>query len=510
MATVSTAIAAYKNGAPPQTISDTAVNIAANLDYLNLMASGGKISSIIFSTTSTSTLLSITAAQLAGDQLILSLLPAKYTLKVSAVLAINAADVSTNVHVTSFTVSDTAFYISAKIADLIAAGTKLTSITETGTLITPIDLAYSQYSTTLTAKFSNFTAIVSGVSAASAATVLTNTKVASISVSDTAAKLATNLNALQAAGTKLTSIDNADNGVLTITSTQLTSDTAALAKINGGVYNLNVTGVTASASATVGTNDHVTTFAVSDSAGNIRTNLTALINAGNKLTTITESGTVSAIALTAAQYSNAFTAKFTNFTATVSGLSAGNAAVAATDAKVTSMTVVDTSDNIATNLNALQIGVAKITSITQSGTLSPLTVTADQLVSDAGILAKIGTYTLNVSKIAAANASTVLTNTHVAAFSVLDTADNLSTNFDVLNAIGVKLTAIALTESLPITLTYLQYTLDSYALGKMTGNYSFSITGVASQAAVTLVTNPHVTNITLNAYSSLTENQFNT
>ena len=142
--------------------------------------------------------------------------------------------------------------------------------------------------------------------------------------------------------------------------------------------------------------------------------------------------------------------------------------------------------------------------------LSPLTITSDQLISDAGILAKIGTYTLNVVNVAAANTTTALSNMKVVSISVADTAINLSANFDALSKIGSKLVAITQNDFSPIALTYVQYTLDSNALGKMAGNYSFSITGVASQDAVIVALNPHVTNITLNANSSLTENQFNT
>ena len=477
------------------TVTDTSANIALNLN--TLQANVAKISTITQSGTIAA--LAITATQLVNDAAALGKISGTYTLSVSAVLAANTATVAANTHVTAFVVSDTAANIVAKIADFIAAGTKLTTITETGT-ITPVALAFSQYSTTLTAKFSNFTATVNSVPAASAATILTNTKVASIAVIDTAANLATNLNALQTAGAKLTAITQSDTGPLTITSAQLTADATALAKINAGVYTLNVTGVTAATTATVAANIHVVGMTVTDTSANIRVaaNLTALINAGSKLTSITESGIVSAIALTAAQYSNTFTAKFTNFTATVSGVLAANAAVATSDAKVTSITVIDASANIASNIDALQKGIAKITTITQSGTLAALTITATQLTNDAGVLAKLASYTLIVTNVLAANEATVIANTKVISTQVSDSAQNIANNLDALQTAGTKLTAIAQSDTGPLTITSAQLTADAAALAKINaGVYTLNVTGVTAATTATVAANTHVVGMTV-------------
>ena len=477
------------------TVTDTSANIALNLN--TLQANVAKISTITQSGTIAA--LAITAIQLVNDAAALGKISGTYTLSVSAVLAANTAAVAANTHVTSFVVSDSATNVAAKIADFITAGTKLTTITETGT-ITPVALAFSQYSTTLTAKFSNFTATVNGVPAASAATILTNTKVASIAVLDTAANLATNLNALQTAGTKLTAITQSDTGPLTITSAQLTADAAALAKINAGVYTLNVTGVTAATTATLAANTHVVGMTVTDTTANIRVaaNLTALINAGSKLTSITESGTVSAIALTAAQYSTAFTSKFTNFTATVSGVLAINAAVATGDAKVTSITVIDSSANIASNIDALQKGIAKITTITQSGTLAALTITATQLTNDAGVLAKLASYTLIVTNVLAANEAAVIANAKVISTQVSDSAQNIAANLDALQKAGTKLTAITQSDTGSLTITSAQLTADAATLAKINaGVYTLNVTGVTAATTATVAANTHVVGMTV-------------
>ena len=91
MVSVSQAIKEFvvkKTSNKPQSIVDTATNIAANLDALNQMALVGKIASIGFS--SSSTLLRITSTQYSKDTAILAILPPTYTLSISAVLATNA------------------------------------------------------------------------------------------------------------------------------------------------------------------------------------------------------------------------------------------------------------------------------------------------------------------------------------------------------------------------------------------------------------------------------------
>ena len=374
----------------PQSIFDTADNIAANLDDLNKMALAGKIASIGFS--SSSTLLRISSSQYFNDTAILAILPSNYTLSISGVPAFKAKIIATNTHVVSFVVSDTAANITTNIADLIASGAKLASIVETG-IISPVALTASQYSAGITAKFSNFTATVSDVLAANAIIVVGNAKVTSIAVSDTAAQLSGYLNTLQDLDKKLTAITNVDNQVLNISVDQLARDAAALAKINGGVYKLNVTAVPIAGIAAVEANPHVVGILVADTAVKIQVsdNLNTLIHLGSKLLAITEVGVGvgTTIALTASQYTPSFTAKFTNFSASVSGVLAGDAALVATDSKVSSMMIVDSAANIAANIDQLQAHISLIDSILLSDPQNSLHITGTQSVEAEPILSRI-------------------------------------------------------------------------------------------------------------------------
>ena len=322
-----------------------------------------------------------------------------------------------------------------------------------------------------------------------------NNKMAAVTIADTSANIATNLNALLPLVTanKITSITQTGTAsALAITATQLTADATVLAKITG-TYTLAVSGVTAGGTATVVANTHVTSLAVTDSAANMTTNLTALIALGTKLTGITESGTVTAIALTAAQYTTAFTAKFTNFTTTVSGVTATIAATAQADAKVATFTVSDTAANITTNLAAL-IADTKLTSITETGTVTAIALTAAQYTS--AFTAKLSNFTATVSGVTAGNATTVGADAKVASMTISDSSANIATNLNALLPLVTanKITSITQTgtaSALAITAT--QLTADATVLAKITGTYTLAVSGVTAGGTATVVANTHVT-----------------
>jgi hypothetical protein len=115
--------------------------------------------------------------------------------------------------------------------------------------------------------------------------------VTSFTVTDSSADVASNIAALNS-DTKLSSIGLTDTNPLSISDAQLTSDTTALSKLPSS-YTLKVTGVATASAATVQANTHVTSFAVSDTAADLTTALTAL-NADSKLSSLTVSGTTGA------------------------------------------------------------------------------------------------------------------------------------------------------------------------------------------------------------------------
>ncbi len=148
-------------------------------------------------------------------------------------------------------------------------------------------------------------------------------------------------------------------------------------------------------------------FAITDTSANIALNLDALQTNNIKISSITQSGTATALAITASQLTADATAlnKISGtYTLTVSGVTGAAVASTAANTHVSSMTVTDTGANIASNLDTLQNNIAKITSITQSNIGSALAITALQSLADNALLSKIsGTISLNVTGTSAAD-----------------------------------------------------------------------------------------------------------
>lgn len=106
----------------------------------------------------------------------------------------------------------------------------------------------------------------------------------------------------------------------------------------------------------------------------------------------------------------------------------------------------DTSANIARNLDALQNLGDKIVGITQSGTVSPLIITKNQLTSAAATLDKIqGSYSLAVTQVGVADANSVLSDSRVVGIYVADSSANISSSLDDLQALGTKVRTITQT-----------------------------------------------------------------
>jgi len=163
------------------TISDSSADVSAALSNL---AFDTKLTSITLTDTTKPTL-TLTGTQFTADASVLAKITSSYNLTVTGALASAAAGLQSNSHVTLFTISDS----SADVANNIAAlntDTKLSTITLTDG--NPLPLTYAQLTgdTTALGKLpSTYTVSVSGVTAANAATVQTNTHVTSFTVSDT-------------------------------------------------------------------------------------------------------------------------------------------------------------------------------------------------------------------------------------------------------------------------------------------------------------------------------------
>ena len=265
---------------------------------------------------------------------------------------------------------------------------KITSITQDApaSSMTLTGAQYANDQAALGKITGGYTATVNNVTAANAASVAGNSSVTALTVRDTAANIAANIDALQTHHAKITSTTQTDAGTpLAITGTQVTNDADALADITPNTYTVQASGTFSASDAItlITANSHVA-VTISDTAANIVSNLADLVTNRAQITSITQSN-AGALNVSYAQATDADTTTTLNkinsgtYTLNVSGVSAANVSSLAANTKVTSMLVTDTSANIATNLDALQTNQAKITSITQSGTPAALDVTYSQV-----------------------------------------------------------------------------------------------------------------------------------
>jgi hypothetical protein len=128
------------------------------------------------------------------------------------------------------------------------------------------------------------------------------------------------------------------------------------------------------------------------------------------------------------------------------------------------------------NLDTLHTNIAKITAIAVTPA-AVLALSATQLSADADVLTKIGTYTATVSGVAAANVSTVLSNSKVTSLAVSDTSANLVAILDILHTSIAKITAIVVSPVAPLGLSATQFTADADVLTKI-GTYTATVSGV--------------------------------
>ena len=402
-------------------ILDTSANISKNFDALNLLVLAGKVNQI--NQLAPLTPLLITYKQLSDDGLTLSKILNPYTLNVTDVLVNQVKTVISNTHVTKIAVSDFSSSILGNLSSLQALGTKLSTITfyDPAPVMTVPAATYLANQSTLNKIISPYSVIVSGLATNSITKVLTDTHVGSVTVVDSSSNIAANLSSLQALGSKLESISISPgtSTSIALTQNQYLSNLGILNTIKG-TYSLVVSGVTSS-------------------------NLNTILG----------------------------------------------------DNRIGTFTFNDASANIASVLDTLQNNIAKVVSITQSGLVTPLNISNSQLIKDAAILAKISNpYTLTVSEVGIANLTTVFSNLHVKTISILDSSENIAKNIETLQALGLKLISVALSGTIsPMALTYTQFISNAITINKISGSYLLAISKVTVKNTFILASNQHVTYI---------------
>ena len=479
-------------------IADTGANIIRNLSFLNKL--GSELRSI--SITDVATPITITQDQWAVNESVIGKISnLSLKLAVTDVGAAYAEALESNALVDSIAVKDSSANIASKLVAL-NTNSKLASITQSGQL-QAMTLTAAQLSLTSTALgklVGNYGLNVTGVAVTDAKTLADgNSHILSMTLSGSAADVVTKLSDLNALGQKVTSITQSNSGTaLAMTSDQWLNKSKVLDKITGG-YRATVSGVTAVQALNIATDGHISSVQVTDTAANLKLNLDQLQTLGSQVSAVTNSD-LGALSVTATQYNvnSGVLAKFDTLSMEVTDITAANASSSTfeNDARVTALHVSDSSANIASKLDSLA-GTSKLSSVTQTGTLSPLNITASQLSTKTSTLAKIkGGYTLAVSGVNAANASTVAANSKVVSMGVTGTGAEIVTNLSSLNALGKKVSGILQSDpGNSLGLNASQWLGQAAALNKITGGFRATVADVTAEKAQSIAADSRVLSI---------------
>jgi hypothetical protein len=429
---------------------------------------------------------------------------------VSQVAAANAQTVATDARVTAVKVSDIAANVSANLAALQTVATlatpKLRSITLTGgsNLLGMTHLLRTQSGAALAKIAGNYSLALTGATVAQAVALDNDAKVASVTVTDSAANISSSINDLHSLGKKLQSASLSVAGVpLGLTYAQWIGKASTLNKITGG-FTATVSGVAAAKAGRVVADNRVASVQVKDTRSNINNQLAALQGLGVQVSAI-EQTDVGRLSMTAAQW--------TSYTATLAKVSTSTAiqATQATaelsvtqaltaslislvaDSRVKTVGISDSADNVSAswntiNTNSLVAATGSSISLL-AGTTTPLKLTATQVDASTSTLAKItnGSYTLQVNEAGASAAQTLASNSKVVGIDVLDTASNVQTAFTGLSG-NAKLSGIYLSDAgSSMTLSQAQVLAGTGTLEKFKDLYILDVTGVSMVNVTTLV-----------------------
>jgi probable HAF family extracellular repeat protein len=247
--TASTALHSYAAGtlSAETLIEDSAADIQGSLASLQTLAAAGKISGISLTDQGTPTL-SVTAAQLSQDSAVLQDISSPYHLAVGGTITASALTAESGAHLFGITIQDSAADVAANMPNIEgladAGGLAAIDLTDGGTptLSIPDDVpAAAKALATITGSYQ---LDLINAFASSAATDADQPHVASIYVNDIGVEVGQSLDSLQAlavagklGGITLepgSAVSNETNiPVLEVTPTQITADTAAIAKISG-------------------------------------------------------------------------------------------------------------------------------------------------------------------------------------------------------------------------------------------------------------------------------------
>ena len=315
---------------------------------------------------------------------------------------------------------------------------------------------------------------------------------------------------------------------LTLTAAQYAADKDALAKI-GSPYQLTITDAPASLAATLATDPHVGSVAVSDTASNVNKAMSGLASLSMAAGLPTVSVTVSdggPLTMTKSQFDALSGMTYAPpASVTVTGAAFSDLASLETEAQaadsltLSGVEVSDTASAIASKLpnfagGSLSGALDYVTKITvKDGAPIQLSKANYENAAD-GLSLISGSFALNVTtQLSVSDLLNLrpLPQNGTLSASISDSASAISANFDVLQSLAKAktITSITLSAGSTIQLTSPQVKADADALRVMTGSYSVAVTNATAADLSSTLRLPRLANVSLtdtaaNLSSSLT------
>ena len=274
-------------------------------------------------------------------------------------------------------------------------------------------------------------------------------------VADTGANIVANLGSLQLNASRFKAIQIQDpQEAMQLSQAQWQAAAPVFAKMQGGQYQLSLTGVTGSSLARVVAQSQVTSFSFADTSANVMVNWNTLSAAAQRVRSVNLQGTAATLSLSDAQYQagqQLRSAIQSPYTVTLSQVAAAQVATRLGDAHVVSVKVQDKVANVSAQLDALQQATGKLQEIKLTDTTNPMQVSVQQLLgAPQGFWGKVG------GKLG---------------FQVVDSGANLMAGLDQLQQQASRITSLTVSDTTRPTLsvTAAQYKNDGAVLAKLKG-----------------------------------------
>ena len=503
------------------TVTDSAGSIASKLS--DLQASASSLQDIRL--TDSSAPVKVTFAQYTNNADVLAKVRGTFWLDVTAATTAEALTLADDANVSAVSILDHSQAIADQLDALQAnLGVKVKALASDDNAILKINASQLQTNKAVIGKlYKGYQLAVFNVDSMSVMSLKSNKKVVTMDIVDTAANVSKNLVLLDRLGSQIHSVrlTDADTAVnpLTMTAADYLSYGSVLSKVikttytgqvpdpeqsstptsDNNVYKLNIVGASAVDARAIKDDGHIQAIQVTDSSAAIAANLDALSASDSKVTGINQTGTASALNITAAQLA-ANTKALTllgneNFTLNVRGVAAQDALGLLDNDRIVSMSVSDSSANILLQLDNLAKLGKNLTSITQTNAAQTLQLTASDWTTNMGVLSKIvGGYGVSLSDVSATQALSMAPDLRVRSLTVADSGAAISANFDALMGLGTKLSAIQQSDSAAIQITGKQFgAYTASALAKLGADYTLSVSNAKANQIQAMAANARVT-----------------